>query len=69
LLGLKEPHPELFKNKVWIVPKVLKDSILDLKTKSIALLEEKSDIDLYKDLVLHLDLLTQLNEHFDEREN
>ena len=69
LLGLKEPHPELFKNKIWSGPKVLKDSILDLKTKSIALLEEKSDIDLYKDLVLHLDLLTQLNEHFDEREN
>ena len=30
---------------------------------------EKSDIDSYKDLVLHLDLFTRFNQHFDEGKN
>jgi hypothetical protein len=48
---------------------VLKDTLADLQSERVALLEEKSDIDSYKDLVLHLDLLTRLNQHFDEGKN
>jgi rSAM/selenodomain-associated transferase 1 len=69
LLGLKEFYPELFLNKQWSGPKVLTDTLQDLGTKRIALLEEKSDIDFYKDLVLHSDLLGRMNAFFDERKN
>ena len=67
LLGLKEFYPELFLNKQWSGPKVLTDTLQDLSSKRIALLEEKSDIDFYKDLVLHSDLLGRMNVFFDER--
>jgi rSAM/selenodomain-associated transferase 1 len=69
LLGMKTFQPELFKNKEWSGPEVFSDTLKDLQTKRVALLEEKSDIDFYKDLVVHLDLLTHMNQHFDEREN
>jgi rSAM/selenodomain-associated transferase 1 len=69
LLGLKEFYPELFLNKQWSGPKVLNDTLQDLGSKRIALLEEKSDIDFYKDLVLHSDLLGRMNAFFDERKN
>ena len=69
LLGLKEFYPELFLNKQWSGPKVLTDTLQDLSSKRIALLEEKSDIDFYKDLVLHSDLLGRMNAFFDERKN
>ena len=69
LLGLKEFYPELFLNKQWSGPTVLTDTLQDLSSKRIALLEEKSDIDFYKDLVLHSDLLGRMNAFFDERKN
>jgi hypothetical protein len=47
----------------------LTDTLQDLGAKRIALLEEKSDIDFYKDLVLHSDLLGRMNAFFDERKN
>ncbi len=69
LIGMREFHPELFQNKAWSGPEVLQDTLKDLQTKRVALLAEKSDIDSFKDLVLHLDLLTRLNQYFDEGKN
>tara|TARA_Y100000385_G_C12979151_1_gene587598 strand:+ start:395 stop:1018 length:624 start_codon:yes stop_codon:yes gene_type:complete len=69
LIGMREFYPKLFENKTWSGPEVFKDTLADLQSERVALLEEKSDIDSYKDLVLHLDLLTRLNQHFDEGKN
>lgn len=69
LIGMRTFHPELFKNKTWSSPDLMRETLKDLQSKRVALLEEKSDIDSYKDLVLHLDLLTRLNQHFDEGKN
>tara|TARA_X000001036_G_C20543388_1_gene751293 strand:- start:261 stop:884 length:624 start_codon:yes stop_codon:yes gene_type:complete len=69
LIGMKEFHSKLFKNKTWSGPDVFEDTLNDLQSKRVALLKEKSDIDFYKDLETHHDLLTSLNQHFDERKN
>lgn len=69
LIGMREFYPQLFEDKTWSGPEVLKDTLADLQSERVALLDEKSDIDSYKDLVLHLDLLTRLNQHFDEGKN
>lgn len=69
LIGMKEYHPQIFQNKKWSGPEVFKDTLIDLRTHRVALLEEKTDIDYYKDLVLSLDLLTHLNQHFDKGKN
>ncbi len=69
LIGMNEFHPELFRNKSWSGPEVLRDTLRDLQTKRVALLAEKSDIDSYKDLVSHPALLTRLNQYFDEGKN
>jgi len=61
LLGMKEPTPQVFKNKKWSSPSVLKETLLDLKGKSIVLLEEKNDLDTLKDLVQIPELMNHLN--------
>jgi len=50
LLGMKTMHASLFKNKNWGTETVFKDTINDLKTNTISLLETLNDIDLYEDL-------------------
>jgi rSAM/selenodomain-associated transferase 1 len=69
LLGLKKFYPKVFLNKQWGGPNVLHDTLNDLEDKPIALLEEKSDIDFYKDLSLYPELLDRMNAYFDERKN
>ena len=69
LIGMRKFYPELFQNKKWGGKDVFEDTLNDLKSKRVALLKEKSDIDTYKDLGAHLNLLIQLNQHFDERKN
>ena len=69
LIGMRKFYPELFQNKKWGGKDVFEDTLNDLKSKRVSLLKEKSDIDTYKDLGAHLNLLIQLNQHFDERKN
>ena len=57
LLGMKENHPAIFKNKEWGTASVRKDTLTDLKNNSIHFLEELNDIDLYEDLKKHDSLL------------
>ena len=50
LIGLKNPIPEIFKNKKWGTSTVLKETLKNLDGKSVSLLPEKIDIDYYEDL-------------------
>lgn len=51
LLGMKSLHPEIFKNKVWSTDSVFKDTLENIKTESVKILETRNDIDTYKDLI------------------
>lgn len=61
LLGFKKNIPELFCNKSWGTSKLLKETLNDLKTKSIALMEPLNDIDDFEDLKKETKLLKKLN--------
>ena len=53
LLGMKELHPAVFKNKKWGTDSVLENTLQDLKQQNVKLLEALNDIDTFEDL-LHL---------------
>lgn len=50
LLGMNKLNNTLFENKDWSSNTVLQDTLIDLKTEHIALLDERNDIDTYEDL-------------------
>jgi glycosyltransferase A (GT-A) superfamily protein (DUF2064 family) len=50
LLGMKSLNQALFWNKQWGTDTVLADTMQDLKTESVALLNEKNDVDYYEDI-------------------
>jgi rSAM/selenodomain-associated transferase 1 len=50
LLGIKQLHPTIFKNKAWGTKTVRQDTILDLKNKDVSLLKPLNDIDTYDDM-------------------
>lgn len=50
LLGMKYLKVELFQNKAWGTDTVLSDTLSDLKSEKIALLDEKNDVDHYEDI-------------------
>ncbi len=61
LLGLNKKLPALFYNKNWGTSSVLKETLKDLRTKSVALMEPLSDIDDFEDLKQETELLKKLN--------
>ncbi|HCL07497.1 MAG TPA: glycosyltransferase, partial [Flavobacteriaceae bacterium] len=61
LLGLKKNLPALFCNKSWGTSTVLKETLNDLKLKSIFLMEPLNDIDNFEDLKKETKLLKKLN--------
>lgn len=61
LLGLKKNLPALFCNKSWGTSTVLKETLNDLKLKSIFLIEPLNDIDNFEDLNKETKLLKKLN--------
>ena len=61
LLGMKTLYPNIFENKEWGTETVRKDTLNDLKEKSVFLLEELNDIDLYEDLKKYDQLLNRIN--------
>ena len=61
LLGLKMNYPQIFNNKNWGTKSVLKETLHDLKSKSIFFLNPQNDIDDYDDLLKETYLLKKLN--------
>jgi rSAM/selenodomain-associated transferase 1 len=61
LLGMKSLQPNIFENKNWGTETVRKDTLNDLKNKSVFQLEELNDIDLYEDLKNYDQLLNCIN--------
>ncbi|MCF8713975.1 TIGR04282 family arsenosugar biosynthesis glycosyltransferase [Joostella atrarenae] len=53
LLGMKKLYPEIFQQKKWGTNTVLRDTLEDLKTVDVALLEELNDVDVYDDIKDH----------------
>ena len=53
LMGMKQLHPKLFKNKNWGTATVLQDTINELKKSNYKLLEKRNDVDLYSDIKDH----------------
>ena len=50
LIGLTEIPKRIFANKSWGGPKVLADTLDDLKGIPVSLLSEKNDVDRYEDI-------------------
>ena len=50
LLGMKNLHPSLFKNKAWGTSTVLKNTLDNLKEMDFSILEPLNDIDTFEDL-------------------
>ena len=61
LLGLKMNYPKIFNNKNWGTKSVLKETLHDLKSKSIFFLNPQNDVDDYDDLLKETYLLKKLN--------
>ena len=61
LLGMKQLHNNVFKNKKWGTKTVKENTLEDLKQNSIYILEELNDIDVYDDLEKHDQLLECIN--------
>lgn len=59
LLGMKNLHSQVFKNKKWGTSTVLQDTLQDLKHINVHLLEELNDIDIYDD-IKNIEVLKQL---------
>jgi rSAM/selenodomain-associated transferase 1 len=51
LLGMNSLHTSIFKNKDWGTDTVRKNTLEDLKDKTVKLLEYKNDIDIYEDIL------------------
>lgn len=51
LLGLKEMHKPLFKNKDWGTSTIYQDTLKDLETHKIHLMPTLNDIDTFEDLM------------------
>jgi glycosyltransferase A (GT-A) superfamily protein (DUF2064 family) len=61
LLGLRFNISSIFDGKEWSSKNVLNETLIDLKSKSIYLLDYKNDIDNYDDLLKEKKLLKKLN--------
>lgn len=50
LLGMKNMHSKIFKNKDWGSSSVLKNTLNDIQNSTFSLLEELNDIDTFEDI-------------------
>jgi len=50
LLGMKEPNDKVFKNKAWSTESVFEDTLRDLQDGTVAIIEERNDVDYYEDI-------------------
>ena len=63
LLGMKQLHPALFKNKKWGADSVLENTLQDLQQQNVKLLEALNDIDTFEDLQQQPDLLKKIEDY------
>ncbi len=50
LLGMKNIHSNIFRNKAWGTASVLEATLHDLVSENVKLLEAKNDVDYYEDI-------------------
>lgn len=50
LIGMKSLTSEVFRNKDWGTNTILQDTLKDLSTKKVELLEVRNDVDVYEDI-------------------
>ena len=62
LLGLRQPIPNIFKNKTWGSVSVLRDTRKDLKEYTVRYLEPLNDIDYAKDLAVYPEFASYFNQ-------
>ncbi len=60
LLGMKELHPAVFKNKQWGTETVLESTLKNLNQQNVKLLEALNDIDTFEDLQEQPELLKKI---------
>lgn len=60
LFGMNKVISNVFKNKKWGTSSILKDTMTDLKKEKVAFLQDKNDIDNFKDLQKEEDLMKLL---------
>ena len=63
LLGMKQLHPALFKNKKWGADSVLENTLQDLQQQNVKLLDALNDIDTFEDLQQQPDLLKKIEDY------
>jgi hypothetical protein len=56
LLGMKNLHSDIFKNKDWGTATVLKSTLEDLQNNNVHLLKELNDIDTFEDMQHYIEL-------------
>ncbi len=66
MLGLKQIHEKIFKNKAWGTNTVLRDTLNDLQNINVEILEELNDIDTFEDMK-HYKQLEQFYIQYDKR--
>jgi len=69
LLGCKKFTKHLFTEKKWGSPDVYHQTMKELMGKSVAILDEKNDIDTLEDLEQSPELYNKFKNEFSEREN
>ena len=69
LLGCKKFTKHLFTEKKWGSPDVYHQTMKELMGKSVAILDEKNDIDTFEDLEQSPELYNKFKNEFSEREN
>ncbi len=50
LLGMKKRTTGIFENKAWGTDTVLEDTLNDLQSEDVKLLEKRNDVDIYEDI-------------------
>ncbi|GAA3773723.1 TIGR04282 family arsenosugar biosynthesis glycosyltransferase [Corallibacter vietnamensis] len=66
LLGMKSPHPTIFKNKQWSTASIYKDTLNDLKQNTVYILKKLNDIDTFEDLKAHNKLINAIPRNYDK---
>lgn len=69
LLGCKKFTKHLFTEKKWGSPEVYHQTMKELMGKSVAILDEKNDIDTLEDLEQSPELYNKFKNEFNEKEN
>ncbi len=67
LLGMKQLIPEVFQNKNWGTETIFNDTLKDLKSYTIKILETLNDIDTFEDLEAYPNIINQIKKNTNEK--